>query len=56
MRAIFILLFLAIVGNIQLLQVDAQDCLPTRLAIGDEARVTSGASNRIRTEPSTSYE
>lgn len=50
MRVLIILLLLSVIGNTDLLQFEAQACLPSRLEIGSEARVTPGAANRIRSE------
>ncbi len=56
MRIILLFFLLIIIGTMDTRQVDAQTCLPTRLEIGSEARVTPGASNRIRSEPSINAE
>jgi len=56
MRAIITICILLVFSNIYSVRVDAQECLPTRLAIGDQARVTPGAANRIRAQSNTSSE
>ena len=56
MRTLFILFSLLLFGSLHGFELKAQTCLPTRLEIGGEARVTPGASNRIRSEPSTGAE
>jgi len=47
---------LILVGNMPVFRVDAQECLPTRLAIGHEAQVTPGTANRIRSQSNTDSE
>jgi len=56
MRPFFVLCVLMLFGNAVVLPVHAQECLPTRLTIGDEAQVTPGAANRIRSQATTSAE
>ena len=56
MRVMIVFFLLSIVGNIHSPAANAQECLPTHLEIGSEARVTPGASNRMRSEPNTSAE
>lgn len=47
---VFVVIFIVMIlfGNKHVLHVNAQECLPARLAIGDEASVTAGAANCIR--------
>jgi|GEM_PF-2691205 len=56
MRVFLAISILILFSNFEVLHIDAQDCLPTRLEIGGEARVTPGAANRIRSEASTDSE
>lgn len=56
MRSFLLVSILLLFVNANISRLKAQECLPTRLQIAEEARVTPGAANRIRSESHTSSE
>ena len=57
MRVFLVLSTLMILfGNMPFLTVNAQECLPTRLEIGNAAQVTPGVANRIHAQSNTNSE